>query len=39
MSDDLDELRHLMDAATPAPDPDRRRADIARAERNFAALQ
>ncbi len=38
-TDDLDDLRAAMDAATPAPDAARRAADIALARENFAALQ
>ncbi len=39
MTDDLDDLKKLMDAATPAPDADARKRNIALAEKNFAALQ
>lgn len=36
---DLDDLRAAMTSATPAPDANRRAADIALARENFAALQ
>ncbi len=39
MTDDLDDLKALMDAATPAPEPQAKQRNIALAERNFAALQ
>lgn len=39
MTDDLDDLKAAMRAATPAPDPARRAAHIALAEKNFAARQ
>ncbi|WP_298839749.1 von Willebrand factor type A domain-containing protein [uncultured Roseobacter sp.] len=39
MTDELDDLRQAMDAATPAPDARRRAADLALASKNFAALQ
>ena len=37
--DDLDDLKSAMDAATPAPDADKRAENIALAQKNFAALQ
>lgn len=37
--DDLDDLRATLRAASPAPHPDTRAADIAQAKKNFAALQ
>lgn len=39
MSDDLDDLKAAMRAATPKPDADRKAADIALARKNFADLQ
>ena len=39
MTDDLDDLKAAMRAATPDPDPHKRAADLARAQKNFAALQ
>ncbi|MFZ7090873.1 vWA domain-containing protein [Primorskyibacter sp. 2E233] len=39
MSDDLDDLKRALDAATPAPDPDKRAENIALAMKNFDALQ
>ncbi|MEM6304723.1 MAG: VWA domain-containing protein [Pseudomonadota bacterium] len=39
MSDDLDDLKRLMDAATPAPDAKAKARNIALAEKNFADLQ
>ena len=39
MSDEFDDLKRAMDAATPAPDAARRAANIALAEKNFADLQ
>jgi len=39
MSDDLDDLKDLMDAATPRPDAARRAENIALAEKNFETLQ
>ncbi len=39
MSDDLDDLKSLMDAATPRPDPARRAENIVLAQKNFDALQ
>ncbi|WP_377511473.1 von Willebrand factor type A domain-containing protein [Octadecabacter sp. R77987] len=39
MTDELDDLRAALDAATPAPDAAKRAADIALARENFAALQ
>tara|TARA_R110002051_G_scaffold183061_3_gene252684 strand:+ start:1528 stop:3420 length:1893 start_codon:yes stop_codon:yes gene_type:complete len=39
MTRDLDDLKSVMDAATPAPDHARKRENIALAQQNFAALQ
>ncbi len=39
MSDDLDDLKAMMRAATPKPDADSKAADIALARENFAVLQ
>lgn len=39
MSDELDDLKAALDAATPTPDPALKRENIAMAEKNFAALQ
>ena len=39
MSDDLDILKSAMDTATPAPDPDKKAAHLALAQKNFADLQ
>ena len=39
MSDDLDILKRAMDAATPVPDPDKKAAHLALAQKNFADLQ
>lgn len=39
MTDDLDDLRAMMDAATPRPDPARRAADLELAQKNFDAFQ
>lgn len=39
MTDDLNDLRQMMDKATPRPDVTRRAANIALAQKNFAALQ
>ena len=39
MSDDLDDLKQMMDAATPPPDPARRKENIALAQKNFENLQ
>ena len=39
MSDDLNDLKKLMDAATPQPNGDARAKNIALAEKNFADLQ
>ena len=39
MSDDLDDLKAAMRAATPAPDAARKAEDIALAQKNFATLQ
>ena len=39
MTDDLDDLRAAMHAATPRPDPARRAENIALAQKNFADLQ
>ncbi|SEW30770.1 Ca-activated chloride channel family protein [Cognatiyoonia koreensis] len=39
MSDDLDDLKSAMNAATPAPDASRRAANLALAQKNFEALQ
>lgn len=39
MTDDFDDLRSAMDAATPAPDATRRQANLARALINFDSLQ
>ncbi|MEW9918182.1 von Willebrand factor type A domain-containing protein [Marimonas sp. MJW-29] len=39
MTDDLDDLKQAMNAATPRPDPGRRAENIALAQKNFADLQ
>ena len=39
MTDELDDLKAAFDAATPAPDPLKKRENIAMAEKNFADLQ
>lgn len=39
MSDDLDDLKAMMSAATPKPDPAKRAADLALAQKNFDTLQ
>ncbi len=39
MTDDLDDLKSMMTAATPTPDPAKRAADLALAQKNFDALQ
>lgn len=39
MSDDLDDLKAMMSAATSKPDPAKRAADLALAQKNFDALQ
>ena len=39
MSDELDDLKTLMDAATPAPDEKRRAVNLELARKNFADLQ
>ena len=39
MSDELDDLKTLMDAATPAPDADRRAQNLAMAQENFERAQ
>ena len=39
MSDDLDDLKSLMNSATPRPDATRRAENIALAQKNFADLQ
>ncbi|WP_170457634.1 vWA domain-containing protein [Ruegeria arenilitoris] len=39
MSDELDDLKTLMDAATPAPDEKRRAVNLELARKNFAGLQ
>lgn len=39
MSDDLDDLKSLMDAATPRPDPARRAKNIALAQKRYDTLQ
>ncbi len=39
MTDDLNDLKKLLDQATPAPDPARRAENIALAQKNFADLQ
>ena len=39
MSDDLNDLKNLMDAATPRPDADARAKNIALAQKNFETLQ
>lgn len=39
MTDDLDKLKRAVDAATPAPDPAKRAANLRLAENNFHRLQ
>lgn len=39
MTNDLNDLKSAMDAATPAPDAARRHANLARAQENFDTLQ
>lgn len=39
MSDDLNDIKAMMQAATPDPDADKKAADLALAQKNFAALQ
>ena len=39
MTDDLDDLKAAMRAATPEPDTDKKAAHLALAQKNFAALQ
>lgn len=39
MSDELNEIRALMDAATPKPDPDKRTENLVLAQKNFDDLQ
>ncbi|MDQ2090483.1 YfbK domain-containing protein [Marimonas arenosa] len=39
MSDELDDLKRLMEQATPAPDPDVKAAHLALAQENYNALQ
>ncbi|WP_237072741.1 vWA domain-containing protein [Pseudaestuariivita rosea] len=39
MTDDLNDLKAALDAATPAPDPDKRAAHLRLAEENFDKLQ
>ncbi|WP_420583953.1 vWA domain-containing protein [Ruegeria sp.] len=39
MTDDLEKLKILMDAATPAPDAQRRAENLALAQKNFATAQ
>ncbi|WP_108859756.1 VWA domain-containing protein [Ruegeria sp. Alg231-54] len=39
MTDDLDDFKALMDAATPAPDAERRAQNLKRAQKNFAHSQ
>ena len=39
MRDDLNDLKQMMDAATPRPDPDRKTENIALAQKNFDNLQ
>ena len=39
MSDDLDDLKSALNAATPTPDPAKKAANLALAQKNFAALQ
>ncbi|WP_375229036.1 vWA domain-containing protein [Roseobacter sp. S98] len=39
MTDELDDLKQALQAATPAPDPARRASDLALASKNFAGLQ
>ncbi|WP_171212398.1 VWA domain-containing protein [Ruegeria sp. HKCCA5426] len=39
MTDDLDKLISMMDAATPTPDANRRAANVALAQENFVAAQ
>ncbi|MEL6570782.1 MAG: VWA domain-containing protein [Pseudomonadota bacterium] len=39
MTDDLDDLKAMMTAATPKPDPAKRAADLALAQKNFETLQ
>ena len=39
MTDDLDDLKAALNAASPAPDATRRRENLALAQKNFEALQ
>ena len=39
MTDDLEDFKTLMDAATPAPDAARRAANLEQAQKNFARAQ
>ena len=39
MADEFDDLKAAFDAATPLPDPLKKRDNIALAEKNFASLQ
>jgi len=39
MSDDLDDLKSALNAATPTPDPAKKAANLALAQKNFTALQ
>ncbi len=39
MSDDLDDLKSALNAATPAPDPAKKAEHLALAQKNFADLQ
>jgi Ca-activated chloride channel family protein len=39
MTDDLDDLKRLLDEATPAPDPAKKAAHLALARENFARVQ
>lgn len=39
MSDDLNDIKAMMQAATPDPDTDKKADDLALAQKNFAALQ
>ena len=39
MTDDLNDLKNAMESATPAPDGARKAANLALAQKNFAALQ